>query len=471
MPLRAIRRVRRARPERPRTGIPVSLLPSDQQDRADSDELWSRLRSTVHPRFYAAQPGVPSELSDDVDGALSHFLATGAGAGARVSALFHEATYRRRLAERGIALAEGEHPFFHWLTVGWDQRIVPTPLFDEDYYVAAHADTGGAEDWAFAHFVRAGCYVPARRPGPFGPTYGNVAVPRARNRHEPVLLAGMLHRAEDYDLRSTSWLEEGVVAAEAKLAGLASSRMRDLVARAAAIEPLITQPGENRWASWPPHVHRKIPVAQQAERVRSAVGITRADTVVLLPRAGPAQAADPAAALLDRLSAVEPDHTALVLLVDGDAGGTTDAWGGPGRAVDLTDTFRLLSAEDRLLCLVDVLRGVRARRLVVAGSDVGWQLVTAYGAALEQEMAIGAFLPEGDVDEEGRRTGHPVRQFQECFDRLTWGVLANAELRADLVSRYVLPEVSRARLLVGPTPDDATVAAIRELEGKGDPDA
>ena len=54
----------------------------------------------------------------------------------------------------------GVDPFLHWLTVGWDERVVPTVLFDEAFYVGRHPDLASGPDWAFAQYLRAGLLRP-----------------------------------------------------------------------------------------------------------------------------------------------------------------------------------------------------------------------------------------------------------------------------------------------------------------------
>jgi hypothetical protein len=188
-------------------GIPHKLLPASHRDRVERPALARRLRSAAHPRFYAAQVGEPG-IAADVEGAIAHFLASGLRDGARISGLFNAEVYAQRLEERGLEVGPGVDTFLHWLSVGWDARVVPTVLFDEGFYVGRHPDLANGPDWAFAQYLRAGCYAPGRLPTPFGPNYGGVAAPDARERQDPPLVAGLLHRAADHDLSRTSWLEE-----------------------------------------------------------------------------------------------------------------------------------------------------------------------------------------------------------------------------------------------------------------------
>lgn len=421
-------------PESRDLGIPRRLLPEDHRDRVERPALARRLRSSAHPRFYAAQVGEPG-LADDVEGAIAHFLASGLGEGARISGLFNPGIYRERLAERGLEIEPGVDPFLHWLSVGWDERIVPTVLFDEEFYVGRHPDVASGPDWAFAQYLRAGCYAPGRSPTPFGPNYGGVPAPDARERQDPPLVTGLLHRAADYDLTRTSWLEEGVTLGGAKLAALDTERMRDLVAKAAAIEPLIAQTPRERWVSWPPHTHPMLMPTARAEEVRRRLGLVHADTVVVVP--GGASGAG-AAAAVQGLRGLEPGATVLVVTVDDPVPPQLDE-----QAVlfDLSLPWSGFTEARRLLGLLDVVRGLRPRRLVVAGSGVGWRLLTRYGTALRHEMSLAAVLTTPDDDDaEGG-------DFQGCFDRLDWVVTDTDAQRDDLAARYLLPAAARARVL------------------------
>ena len=276
-------------------------------------------------------------------------------------------------------------------------------------------------------------------PTPFGPNYGGgPAVPGARERHDPPLVAGLLHRAADYDLTRTSWLEEGVTLGAAKLAGLGSERMRGLVAKAAAIEPLIAEAPRERWVSWPPHTHPMVMPAARAEEVRRRLGLVRADTVIVVP--GGDVVGPGLAAVVNALRAAEPESTVLVATTDEPTAPHLDD---RALAVDLSAPWSGFSDARRLLGLLDLVRGLRPGRVVVAGSDLGWQLLTRYGTTLSNEMALAAVLTgPGDAAD---------ADFQACFDRLAWVVTDTEAHRDEIADRYLLPAAGRARVL---TPAD-----------------
>lgn len=442
--MRSIRRPGR-RPDR---------SPRDSAPGLDDPLVRKRVRTTVHPRFYAAQVGAP-EVADDVDAALTHFVEHGMDTGARVSALFNEDFYRARLAERGGAVPEGTHPFLHWATTGWEQRIVPTVLFDEDYYLSRHGDLRSGSEWAFAQYLRGGCYSPARWPGPFGPSYGGAPAPDARSRQDPPLVNGMLHLADRYDLRRTSWLEEGVEAGLAKLDVLASERVRALVAKAAAIEPLVLQPKRERWVSWPPHSHPMVLPTARVEQVRRSLGLVRAHTVLVLPGTGAPGAAEAVSLVVRTLREADPEATLLVATTEGPQ--LPADLSVVSATVDLSGPFAGLTDAQRLRGLLDLVRGVHPRRIVVADSVLGWELLVSHGRTLSNEAALGACVAGWDLDEDGDRVGFAIRDLQLCLDLLAWVVTESTELRKDLVDRYLLPAATQQRLLSAEAPGDVAL--------------
>lgn len=315
----------------------------------------------AHPAFYAAQAGRP-ELAGDLAACLADFAASGAERGLRISALFHPEWYADRLAERRMPAPSGSGALFrHFLTTGWDLGIVPTPLFDEEHYRARHPDIE-RRGWGFAHYASRGVYDPARVPTTFGRFHSGLPDPAARASRRPLLLPSMLHRAEDYDLTRTSWLEEGVQEGRRRVAALGSARMRELIAKAVAIEPLVLTPPEPRWAGVPPYVHPMLLTRDAAESVRRLVGRDHAETVVLA--ATGARTGD-----------------GLVLVTQGE--GVV-----PAGAVDLRAVLEPLNHNQRVKVLLDAVRGLRASRIVVAGSEAGTRLLETYPRQLADQAEL-----------------------------------------------------------------------------------
>lgn len=428
------------RAELPEQAALAALLPPDRREPEHVETVWERLRACAHPALYAAQ--LPERAARDGmldrDGAVEHYLAQGARQGRRISAIFHPQWYADRLAERGESVPDGVAPFLHWLAVGWDRRIVPTPLFDLDFYRARHP--GVAHPWPFVHYVNRGLYEAHWRPSPVGRHHAGEDDPGAAERREPLLLREMLHRSSEHDLARTSWLEEGCMAALASCRRLSTDRMRALVAKAAAIEPrVLPSRPERRKVSCPPYRHPRLYLTDQVEAARRDLGRTHADTVVLVPGLD-ADASRVGRQVAAAIRAAEPAGDLLVL-------GTDEP--GPGEdGIDLADRTRGLPLDQRVDLLLDVVRGLTVRRIVTVGSRLGWDLLTTYGRQLSHQASLGAHLPTWDLDESGRRVGYAVTEFRDCFALLDWVLLEDEALGKELADRYLLPAASRRRLVV-----------------------
>jgi hypothetical protein len=453
----------------------ISLLPPQKSHLAATDVVWKRLRFCVHPRFYGAQlsatelDALGGEL--DVDRTVSHYLARGAYDGKRICALFNPDWYLEQLDRAGIAIgrarripvfrrftsrsnrrsADRRPIFLHWLAVGWSLRIVPTPLFHEGFYDEHYPDIAGSYPWSFVHFLKKGCYQPTRLPSPHGRHHPGGVDPQAGERQAPLLLREMLYRAEDYDLRRTSWAEEGARVAWAKYEALRSPRMTDLVAKAAEIEPLVLEPDrEYPVANIRPYRSRRLYLDEQAEDLRRAVGRVDVDTVILVP--GGTEAVSP---LLEQLLASVGSDSTLVVATD--AGGTAEQSDAPASAyLDLLPFLNGLEDAFRVDLLLDLVRGLTAERIVVVRSELGWRLLATYCRQLSARASLGAYVPSAD----GRPTeGGPAAQdFEGCFAHLDWALVNSAAQAKELADRYALPTTLAERLV--PLGDRAVERAL-----------
>jgi hypothetical protein len=426
----------------------IELLPSKKEHLAKTDVVWKRLRSCTHARLYGAQFSA-RELEDlggefDVDRAVSHYLAHGVHEGKRLCALFNPDWYLEQLDRAGIKISKERAPFFHWLAVGWDERIVPTPLFHQAFYEERYPGTKTkAYPWTFVHYLEKGCYQADRLASPYGRHHPGGADPQASELQAPLLLREMLYRADDYDLSRTSWAEEGACAARAKYDALGSARMSELVAKAAEIEPLVFQPHRDHPViGAPPYRGRRLFLDRQAEELRRAVGRVHVDTVVLVPGGS----ADGVAATLTRVLAHGESDSLLVVATD--TGGTAEESRVPEKAyLDLLPFLDGMEQGFRLDLLLDLVRGLTPERIVVVGSELGWKLLATYGRQLSARASLGAYVPsaEGGTGRTGR--GPASREFQQCFAHLDWALVANEALANELTDRYVLPTALAERLV------------------------
>lgn len=373
-------------------------------------DLVRRLRWTAHPRLYLAQ--LPSGeraalgVAPSVDDTLRHYLAVGAGRGLRLSALFSPDWYAEALAGRGLAdggladggpagqrptdlRADGAALFFHWLTAGWERRIVPTPLFDADWYAARHPRLAAvlrrSGRWGFEHYLAEGCYDPAWIPSPLGRHEPGGERRRDPAAGDPLLMRELLHRGDAYDLTRTSWLEDGQRVGLRRLASLESSRMRELIARATDLDPAVRHTGPTPFITVPPYRTRRLYLAEQAEAVRRAVGVAHADLVILVACLddGPVT---PYAELVDAPRPARRPGAASWLIIGTDLPAARPS--GDGR-FDLAPYAEGLAPEQRIDLLVDLLRGLGPSRVVLVDSVDGRLAARAYGRQFRALFRLG----------------------------------------------------------------------------------
>lgn len=357
-------------------------------------EVVQRLRACTHPRLYAAQV---SHGPVDVDDTVRHYLSHGAERALRACALFAPDWYAATLAERGAEVPSGPTElFFHWLTVGWSERIVPTPLFDADWFAHRHpalaAELQRSGRWSFEYYLVEGCYQPGWVPSPLGRHHPGGDPERDPATGDPLLMRELLHRAGDFDLARTSWLEEGQRAGLERLASLDSPRMRALIDAAVALDPAVRHTSATPFTTVPPYRTRRLYLAEQAEAVRRAVGVTHADVVVLASGRGGADAAADAERLGRELAG---GGSWLVVATDGRDAAEEVEPAGAG-SFDLWTYSAGLEPRQGLDLLLDLVRGLTPRRLVLLDSSAGREAAETYGRQLsalcDLDIQVGSDL-------------------------------------------------------------------------------
>jgi glycosyltransferase involved in cell wall biosynthesis len=414
-------------------------------------ETDERLRWCVHPRLYLAQL-TDAERTDlgatpSVDDVVEHYLGVGAERGLRVSAFFHPGWYADRLAERGLSVPDGEVPFLHWLQTGWGHQVVPTPLFDADWYLAHHPALRTHPRWIFHHYLTRGCYQPQWVPSPAGRHHAGGPDDDAIRRHEPLLMPELLHRADEHDLSRTSWLEEGVLAVLAKRTRLDDAVLREQVAKAAALEPAVHAPLRAELPTIaPPHAHSGTRMADEVASLVGGLGADQVDTVILVPHCRMSGAARVAGVLTDAVAATNGAGSVAVIATDLPVFERPRHFPEGVAVLDLARHLAGMAQPARRDVLDDVLRRLRPRRVVVVNSLLGWQLVGEAGEQLAQDTDLGVYLFTWELDEHGHRYGYPIGPLQQSLEHLTWVLLDSERLRDELVGRYLMPAATRARL-------------------------
>lgn len=463
--------MRSAVSDTPMTDI-VSKFPPARRKVLKNAAPWERVRQMVHPALYAAQqPEAEGMSTDDV---FDHYLAHGLHAGLRPSGLFHPGWYARQLEIRNHRpVRKGTDPFLHWITVGYHRRIIPTPLFDEDYYLARHPDLVHWKHWLFTHYVTRGAFEPNRQPSAVVPNLKRGAANAPGDA--PPLVEQMIRRAPSTppsDLSQSSNLEDTAIQLREKLDRLAAPPMRELVEKAAEIEPLILRPYGPRAVNAPPFSHGYLHLRDQAEELRRALKKPHYDTVVLTPHCRMAGSARVAGALTGALVELDRSSDVLVLTTDLSDFERPEWFPDEADVLDLSGYAATLTPDERLRLLLDVVRGLTPARVINVNSRLGWDLFADYGKQLATWTELGAYLFTWDLDDKGNKGGYPIAYFQGCFPSLSWVLTDSAALRNELVERYSMSTALQNKIKVAYTPvpveqiDHSTVMRQRRTEGR-----
>lgn len=409
--------------------------------------VWWRLQVCVTPRLYDAQlrpdqrPGDWPE-TPTVAQVVQHYLEGGAADGRRLSVWFNPAWYARELALRDEQVPDGVDPFVHWLTWGWDHRVIATPLFDEDFYASSHpALAADYEHWLFRHFVTRGAYGPGYLHNVAGP-FHRAAEAVDDEMRSPLLLDRVLERSEGYDLGRTSWLEEGIGALMARRAALLSPAMKALVDKAAVIEPTIGRTSAAmRSVTMPLHWHPLNLLFERAEAARKQLPVTTCDALVLVSDLSDRVWAERARAAAEALATVQPGAEVL-LVATSPAEGAFDTRQGE---VDLGEQFAGLGTVDQTSLLRDVVVGLGPTRVVNAGSALGWDLFAGFSRQLATRATLIGWLSDSAPN------APEVEGLPAWAGHLTLA-LAPSEAAVDtLAHHYLLPAELRSRFVSAPT--------------------
>ena len=397
MPRLATRGDRYGKPGRLQALLPSFLRRWRADDESDRATI-TFFRHFVQPHFYEAQ--LPKGMTVPPGQHAVHCLVEGLSLGLRPSILFSPEYCRAalagvmgsrgggrpRTADESDQAAVPDDPgrlFLLWLYVGMRERIVPTPLFDEDYYVECFPSVGRGRQWPFEHFVRAGLkqnrrphrllsHNPRKELGEAGADFADLRVARAAR------LSG-----KPCSPAATSRVELVCAAGSEKLAHLDLPEMRSLIAQAAEIEPLVARPSNRGVIIWPPEVHHISPAVRAGSAVRRSLSRTTYDIILFMAKCRTAAEAQAAARQIRQLRQ-RGQESVLLVIVDGDYVDQSGSFGAVVDVLHLAPQLRDLRRYQRVAVLLDLVRGLRPKRAVNLNSRLARQMLKKHGKQLGQ---------------------------------------------------------------------------------------
>jgi glycosyltransferase involved in cell wall biosynthesis len=118
--------------------------------------------------------------------------------------------------------------------------------------------------------------------------------------------------------------------------------------------------------------------------------------------------------------------------------------------------------ERKLRVLLDIVRGLRPKKLVNINSNLGWHLTKTFGKQLSSWMDIYFYLFCWDRDAKDNKGGYPIQWFLPTFDFCKAVFTDNAALRDELHARYCVTSKQREKIVTLYTPSDTNTVTYTE---------
>ena len=373
---------------------------------------------------------------------LAHYFAHTLGAEDTDGPLFSSQHYRQAAAAAGVTV-EGP-PMVHFLRTGAELRIVPTPLFDDAFYLRRNPDLQTFPAWRFLHFVEHGLFEGREYGGP--PSLSIFSDPEERNatsgRGQLALRTTGDPGALPLGLRAMGRAQRRVTAM------LGSAGFAETMARAQRLEPLV---GET--AAW-----REILAAPWHDGLRGKLAAVRSrlqrqsyDHIICVPwmRSGGADLVS--GWLSHALRELYPGQSILLLCTDQPHFERADWLAERIDVLNMSDLRDRCTQEQAERLLFTVLRALQPRTIFNVNSRLCWEVIRRYGPRMAPAKLF-AYLFCWDQTESGLRIGYPSEFFQPTQAHLAGLLTDTRYLKDELVRMYALPDDVSARIVALNTP-------------------
>jgi len=345
------------------------------------------------------------------------------------------------------------NPYLHWFFTGRELNIIPSPLFDTELYCLYHPDILSVwEFYPFEHYLRHGLKDPRRMTSAMfnGSHYNYANEPESTDF--PLLHYILYGQFKGYapapgidcsyvpcrEPLKSSAVEETSMHILRRVATLKEGVLADMISRAEALEPQIIRPYGERKVRMAPVFHPEVELMQEAREIVATLPGTDFDTIVLVPHIRMAGSARIAGKLTQVLNSLETSGRLLVVITDSEENERPDWFGENAEIVNISCIIEKAPQNRKIRALLDMLRGVKAKRVINLNSNLGWHLTSVYGRQLSEWMDIFVYLFCWDKDIRNNKGGYPIQWFLPTFDYCKAVVTDSEDLRDELRGRYCL---------------------------------
>lgn len=428
----------------------------------------NEIRKLFIAPLYRAQIQAETAISDDA--LFAHYLSVGGIQGLRPNPLFNVGYYKEQIASNQVTgFNDFLNPFLHWYFEGRKQSIVPTPLFDSEYYLAHHKDIRTAwKSHPFDHYIENGVSEPFRKASTF---FDSNYYLRNTKANEYALLDYLLtgqftglQPVEGFDLDlvpddnsfTSSPLENAAWYLQKRTDSLKRGELGRMVQRATELEPQLVRPYGVRHIRMAPLFHPEVELMRVMRKVVAALKKTQYESIVLIPHCRMAGSAKIAGKFTTILSEITSAESVLIVHTDMSVFERPDWFPDDVDVFDFSQFLGDVCEERKVRLLLDLVRGLKPNRLINVNSNLGWRLTTTYGRQLSYWMKLYFYLFCWDLDVKGNKGGYPIQWFLPTFDYATGVFTDSYVLRDELHQRYCMTEASKGKIVALHTPAEDT---------------
>ncbi len=421
---------------------------------------------------YKQQAGLALEQSYEV--AFKHFIEVGMTSGKSPGPMFNADTY---IARSGNQNLDRDTAFLSWIDKGVENRVVPTVLFDEEFYLERYNINLLDNEWSFVRFIKNGIYNNATAHKYFEPNwyishhelddfkyppFYHYLIEGYRRGWRPSTLFPAYSRSQCESM-PLSPLEDVLI--KTKMDEIVPRFNRNgilsqIIDRAAKIEPKIHRPLGHKRINIPPYNTIAFPAIQE---LRQALPENRYDTIVLIPHCRIGGAGLVAGELCNALSQINEQENVLLIRTDNDDFMRPDWFPETIDNINLLDFCPDVPDVHRKKVLLDLLIGLKPKRILNVHSRLGWIVFSEYGDRLKNWSSLYGYTFCYDVNFMGHKVGYPVKYVPATLQYLKALFVDNNYLKNDLiaVNQWSTSEAEKIKVLwTPPKIDEALETAI-----------
>ena len=353
------------------------------------------------------------------------------------SPLFDSELYQTRAAAAGFPILKEQSTLTHFLHVGVPAKIVPTLLFENDYYLRNNPDLRDMKMWGFEHFIRHGIFE------------GRKAAPTANISLAPTPALAGRKIGPGALTRERFW--RGVVGATAQGSDnrrvhrvLSSPVVREIMTRARLHEPEVPDLRNIPAVLVPPH---HDPMAEMHRSLRARFKHDSYDTIICVPwlRTGGADLV--ACQLAEAIGSILPDERVLFLQIDQPTIERAD-WAPAGaELVNISDLTVASGADQIQRLLYAAFLGLSPKRIINVNSRACWDTYVRFGKRLSYDLKLYAYLFCWDETADGLRVGYPSLYYPRTAEFLSGAFVDTQYLKDELSRIYLLPRAVEQRII------------------------